>query len=88
VKRKKIMDLKIAIAALLLTGAWVTADTTPPSVDYRYYALDGWLGAIGMPDDCFKCVVTATGRFSTEFGKSKDHQGVYPNPPIQNTVWI
>ncbi len=58
------------------------------AVDYRYYALHGWMGAIGLPDDCFKAAADASGRFFTEFGKSRGHQGVYPSPPVQNPLWI
>lgn len=57
-------------------------------MDYRHYALDSWIGAIGLPDDCFKCVVDADGRFQTECGKSKGHQGFYPDAPAQNKVVI
>jgi hypothetical protein len=66
----------------------VVAAEAPDRVDHRYYALDGWIGAIGLPDDCFKCVVDADGRFITELGKSKGHQGVYPHPPAQNRLSI
>ena len=54
-------------------------------VDYRYYALDSWIGAIGLPDDSFKCVVDADGQFLTEYGAPQGIAGVYP---AQNRVAI
>ena len=81
------MQVKIAIAILLLIGLMVTAEARQ-RVNYHHYALDGWMGAICLPDDCFKCLVNADGCFSTEFGKSEGHQGIYPNPPAQKAVWI
>lgn len=74
--------------ALLASLAAHAATDAPEIVDYRHYALDSWIGAIGLPDDSFKCVVDADGRFMTELGKSKGHQGVYPDPPAQNRVVI
>jgi hypothetical protein len=84
---------KAALAAALgmAPGAQAVADAAsdaPDVVDYRYYALDSWIGALGLPDDSFKCVVDADGRFMTELGKSNGRQGVYPDPPAQNAVVI
>jgi hypothetical protein len=81
--------LKAIPTLVLLTATSVSATTDADSVvDYRFYALDSWMGAIGLPDDHFKAVVDADGRFLVEFGKSKGHQGVYPHPPVQNKLTI
>jgi hypothetical protein len=77
------------LARALLAPPAADAATGPLDiVDYRHYALDSWMGAIGLPDDSFKCVVDADGRFMTELSKSTGHQGLYPNPPAQNRVVI
>ena len=80
----------VAALALALLAASAAAAATDglEIVDYRHYALDSWIGAIGLPDDAYKCVVDADGRFMTELGKSKGRQGVYPNAPAQTQVVI
>ena len=79
------MILAIAVPCSVYADESLSA---PDIVDYRYFVLDAWYGAIGLPDDCFKAAVDARGRFCTEFGKSKAHQGTYPNPPAQDPVWL
>lgn len=64
------------------------AGTTLDKVDRRYYSLDSWMGAIGIPDDPFKAVVDADGSFRTERGKSKLRQGIYPLAPYQSPIRI
>ncbi len=54
-----------------------TSDTSS-GVDHRYYYLDSWMGAIGLPDDPFKTLVDADGTFWTEQGKNSLRQGFYP----------
>jgi hypothetical protein len=57
-------------------------------VDYRYYALDSWMGAIGLPDDPLKSVVDADGTFWTERGKTSLRQGIYPLALYQSPLKI
>lgn len=54
------------------------ARTNLDVVDHRYYFMDSWMGAIGLPDDPFKTLVDADGTFWTEQGKSSLRQGIYP----------
>ena len=56
-------------------------------MDYRYYSLDSWICALGLPDDAYKCVADADGRFLTELGGG-NHQGVYPHRPAAHQVMI
>ncbi|MGO8746563.1 MAG: formylglycine-generating enzyme family protein [Thermoguttaceae bacterium] len=81
--------LPTAVVMVLMTASISRAEGNAADVvDYRYFALDSWVGAIGLPDDCFKSAVDADGRFLTEFGHSGPHQGIYPNPPAQSKVAI
>lgn len=57
-------------------------------VNHRYYSLDSWIGAIGLPDDPFKCVVDADGTFWTELGMSSGRFGVYPLAPNQTPLRV
>ena len=57
-------------------------------MNHQYYSLDSWIGAIGLPDDPFKCVVDADGTFWTELGMSSGRFGVYPLAPNQTPVKI
>ena len=57
-------------------------------VDRRYYDLDSWMGAIGLPDDPFKAVVDADGSFLTERGKKSLRQGIYPLALYQSPIRI
>lgn len=73
-------------AALFLTSLKVAstdgASEAPANeldvADHRYYDLDSWIGAIGLPDDPFKSVVDADGTFWTELGKASERFGRYP----------
>ena len=61
---------RVAITFLVMRGvagnlepARGAAADTADVVNHRYYSLDSWIGAIGLPDDPFKCVVDADGTF-------------------------
>ena len=71
-----------------LTGRAGEASTARDAVDFRYYSLDSWIGAIGLPDDPTKCVVDADGTFMTEMGRSSNRWGVFPLLPYQSPVKI
>jgi hypothetical protein len=83
-----VCEVAMFATCLVASAAATAATDSPEVVDFRYYALDSWIGAIGLPDDSYKCVVDADGQFMTELGKSKDHQGIFPNPPVQSKVVI
>ena len=70
---------------LFALSAWAQQGTqssvqqnSSQAVDHRYYYLDSWNGAIGLPDDPFKTLVDADGTFWTEQGKTSLRQGFYP----------
>ena len=46
------------------------------------------MGAIGLPDDPFKCVVDADGTFWIERGKTALRQGIYPLALYQSPIKI
>lgn len=86
-----------AASALLLASMMMAADTPGDfrtsrgaldKVDRRYYKLDSWMGAIGIPDDPFKAVADADGSFRTERGKTSLRQGIYPLALYQSPVSI
>jgi hypothetical protein len=62
----------------MVAAAGSDAQTAADMVDHRYYYLDSWMGAIGLPDDPFKTLVDADGTFWTEQGKTSLRQGIYP----------
>jgi hypothetical protein len=82
--------------ALALTCGWALALCLPAAatpvaadtVDHRYYSWDSWIGAIGLPDDAFKSVADADGRFMTELRAGSAHQSAYPNPPVPHALRI
>jgi hypothetical protein len=78
--------LSIAAGNLYRVGG--AAVPTTDISNHRYYSLDSWIGAIGLPDDPFKSVVDADGTFSTELGKTSGRFGVYPLAPNQTPVRI
>jgi hypothetical protein len=84
-RRPKAFGIFAAGAALLIIGIAAKASD---KVDRRYYRLDSWMGAIGLPDDPFKAVADADGSFLTERGKAKWRQGIYPLAPYQSAIWI
>ena len=67
---------------------WGSTAQATDIVNHRYYSLDSWIGAIGLPDDPFKSVVDADGTFSTELGKTSGRYGVYSLAPNQTPVKI
>lgn len=77
--------LLISIAAPCATEAAVD---TEERVNRGYYALDSWIGAIGLPDDCFKSVVDADGTFWTELGRTSRRTSLYPLAPNQTPLKI
>jgi len=79
--------LASVVGGSLCSGYGAAADTTD-IVNHRYYSLDSWIGAIGLPDDPFKCVVDADGTFWTELGMSSGRFGVYPLAPNQTPLKI
>ena len=92
---QKASSLFLSGVALLATGMLATATGgggaprgASDQVDHRYYRLDSWMGAIGLPDDPFKAVADADGSFLTERGKSKWRQGIYPLAPYQSPIRI
>jgi hypothetical protein len=84
------MGFRLAGAVLLLS-AWA-AGATRAGKDtedgHGYYALDSWMGAIGLPDDCFKSVVDADGAFRTEIGRTSHRTSLYPLAQNQSPVKI
>jgi len=64
------------------------AQAAESGVDHRYYYLDSWRGAIGLPDDPFKALVDADGTFSTEEGKTSLRQGIYPLALYESPITI
>lgn len=58
------------------------------SADHRYYYLDSWMAAIGLPDDPFKTLVDADGTFWTEQGKTSLRQGIYPLALYESPIKI
>jgi hypothetical protein len=76
------MGSLLMVAALSVPGAAVASNSDAQAdeggVDHRYYYLDSWTGAIGLPDDPFKTLVDADGTFWTEQGKNALRQGIYP----------
>ena len=94
---RHILFLIEAVSALLLASmmmaAHVPGDITTSrgaldKVDRRYYRLDSWMGAIGLPDDPYKAVADADGGFRTERGKTSLRQGIYPLAPYQSPIRI
>lgn len=93
---KWLKDWPVASAAFFLTAAFIIgagsissmAADSPGITHHRYYSLDSWIGAIGLPDDPFKAVVDADGTFWTELGLSSGRFGVYPLAPNQTPVKI
>lgn len=91
-------EMILAVAGVVFLLGSVTAgkifraaSVVPDALDvvnYRYYSLDSWIGAIGLPDDPFKCVVDADGTFWSELGKSSERSGIYPLAPNQTPVKI
>src|ERR1051325_8868626 len=57
-------------------------------VDHRYYYLDSWTGAIGLPDDPFKSLVDADRTFWTEQGKNALRQGFYPLAAYESPIKV
>ena len=78
----------VSVAAGSICRVCGAAEQTAYSVNHRYYSLDSWIGAIGLPDDPFKCVVDADGAFLTELGMSSGRFGVYPLAPNQTPLRI
>ena len=78
----------VSIVAGSTCGAFGETGNVADNVNHRYYSLDSWIGAIGLPDDPFKCVVDADGTFWTELGVSSGRFGVYPLAPNQTPVKI
>jgi hypothetical protein len=75
---------------LLPTSSVADAPAQPVTnaASHPYFSWDSWIGAIGLPDDCFKSVVDADGAFWTELRPGHDRYGVYPNAPPQSVVMI
>jgi hypothetical protein len=78
----------VSVAAGNLCRAYGEGADTTDTVNHRYYSLDSWIGAIGLPDDPFKSVVDADGTFWTEIGLSSGRFGVYPLAPNQTPLKI
>ncbi len=75
-------------ARSVLVGASLVLIIASVSGDGRYYSLDSWIGAIGLPDDPFKSTVDADGAFWTERGKASGRFAVYPLAPNQTPLKI
>ncbi|HEX4485427.1 MAG TPA: hypothetical protein VH088_04130 [Terriglobales bacterium] len=89
----RLMRFPALLAAILTlfvasTLAQSDAGSTSDIVDHRYYNLDSWMGAIGLPDDTFKTLVDADGTFSTEQGKTSLRQGIYPLAVYESPITI
>jgi len=88
----------VEVASALFVATMVMAADPPrgvgtsgdglDKVDRRYYKLDSWMGAIGLPDDPLKAVGDADGSFRTERGKTKLRQGIYPRALYQSPIRI
>jgi hypothetical protein len=70
--------LAFSISAVRAADALSASSPASELADHRFYYLDSWMGAIGLPDDPFKTLVDADGTFWTEQGKTSLRQGIYP----------
>src|ERR1039458_9151870 len=84
----RVAFLLVSLGAGSLCRAYGAAANTTDTLTHRYYSLDSWIGAIGLPDDPFKSVVDADGTFWTELGLSSGRFGVYPLAPNQSPLKI
>ena len=83
--------ITIATSARAAEPAAPLAEKNILKVDYRYFAPTDWIGAIGLPDDAFKCVVDSRGAFVTEFGPKELNKvtiTIYTNRPTPHYVAI